>query len=174
MATETNTAGAANYAGDVSPQQAYDAIKRDPGAALVDCRTQPEWSFVGIPDLRDAGKQPVLVEWQAYPAMALNPNFVADAARAGIAKGRAVYFLCRSGVRSLVVVTSPSHTRRARLILRQVLEPRVLLAVRPAPADYFPPQWWKRRAAAKLVLSEYQKLAHYWLRERWQLRACGA
>ena len=100
MATETNTAGAANYAGDVSPQQAYDAIKRDPGAALVDCRTQPEWSFVGIPDLRDAGKQPVLVEWQAYPAMALNPNFVADAARAGIAKGRPVYFLCRSGVRS--------------------------------------------------------------------------
>jgi uncharacterized SAM-binding protein YcdF (DUF218 family) len=81
---------------------------------------------------------------------------------------------CRSGMRSLVVVTSPSHTRRARLILRQVLEPRVLLAVRPAPADYFPPQWWKRRTAAKLVLSEYQKLAHYWLRERWQLRPCGA
>jgi uncharacterized SAM-binding protein YcdF (DUF218 family) len=81
---------------------------------------------------------------------------------------------CRSRVRSLVVVTSPSHTRRARSILRRVLAPTIAVAVRPAPADYFPRRWWRRRAAAKLVLSEYQKLAHYWLRERWRLRACGA
>jgi len=82
---------------------------------------------------------------------------------------------CRTDTRALVVVTSPSHTRRARLILRQTLEPRVRVSVRPARADYFPRRhWWKRRAASKLVLSEYQKLAHYWMRERWQLRACGA
>jgi uncharacterized SAM-binding protein YcdF (DUF218 family) len=81
---------------------------------------------------------------------------------------------CRTGRHSLVVVTSPSHTRRARLILRRALAPDVVLAVRPAPADFFPRRrWWRHRQTAKLVLSEYQKLVNYWLRERWRLRPCG-
>jgi rhodanese-related sulfurtransferase len=100
MATETKKSSADDFAGDVSPQQAYEAIKRDPAAALIDVRTQAEWSFVGLPDLRAAGRQPVLVEWQTYPAMARNSDFVAEVARAGVAKGRALYFICRSGVRS--------------------------------------------------------------------------
>jgi len=105
MATETKTHSAvdpvaAGYAGDVSPQHAYEAIKRDPNAAIVDCRTQAEWSFVGLPDLRAAGRQPVLVEWQAFPAMERNPNFAAELERAGVAKGKPIYFLCRSGARS--------------------------------------------------------------------------
>lgn len=100
MTTETKIHSAAGYAGDVSPQQAYEAIKRDSGAAIVDCRTQAEWSFVGLPDLRAAGSQPVLVEWQMFPAMERNAGFVADVERAGVAKGKPIYFLCRSGVRS--------------------------------------------------------------------------
>jgi uncharacterized SAM-binding protein YcdF (DUF218 family) len=81
---------------------------------------------------------------------------------------------CRTRQRSLVVVTSPSHTRRARLILRRVLGPGVHLAVRPADADFFPRRrWWRQRRAGKLVLSEYQKLANYWLREHWELHPCG-
>ncbi len=100
MASETSNTSAENYAGDVSPQQAYEAIKRDSKAALVDCRTQAEWSFVGLPDLRAAGRQPVLVEWQIYPSMARNPGFVAHVARAGIEKGQPLYFICRSGARS--------------------------------------------------------------------------
>ncbi|HWP64764.1 MAG TPA: ElyC/SanA/YdcF family protein [Candidatus Limnocylindria bacterium] len=81
---------------------------------------------------------------------------------------------CRTRVRSLVVVTSPSHTRRARAILRRLLPADVALAVRPARAEFFPMRrWWRSRPASKLVLSEYQKLANFWLRERWQLRACG-
>ncbi|MGH7006469.1 MAG: rhodanese-like domain-containing protein [Alphaproteobacteria bacterium] len=100
MATETKTPSVTDYAGDVTPQQAFEAIKRDPGAALIDCRTQPEWSFVGVPDLRASGRQPVLVEWQTYPGMAANPGFAAEIARAGITKGRPLYFLCRSGARS--------------------------------------------------------------------------
>ena len=100
MAIEAKKSSAGDFAGDVSPQQAYEAIQRDPAAALIDVRTQAEWSFVGLPDLGTADRQPVLVEWQAYPAMAVNPNFVADAARAGIGKGRPLYFICRSGTRS--------------------------------------------------------------------------
>ena len=81
---------------------------------------------------------------------------------------------CRTRQRSLIVVTSPSHTRRARLILQRLLGPDVHLAVTAANADFFPRRrWWRHRRAAKLVLSEYQKLANYWLHERWRLRPCG-
>jgi rhodanese-related sulfurtransferase len=100
MATDTKKSSAAEFAGDVSPQQAYEAIKRDSNAALIDCRTQAEWSFVGLADLRAAGRQPVLVEWQTYPAMAANPDFVAEVAQAGVKKGQSLYFICRSGARS--------------------------------------------------------------------------
>jgi rhodanese-related sulfurtransferase len=100
MATETKKTAAEDYAGDVTPQQAYEAITRDPGAALIDCRTQAEWSFVGLPDLRAARRQPILVEWQSFPAMTRNPDFVGEVARAGVGKDQALYFICRSGARS--------------------------------------------------------------------------
>jgi uncharacterized SAM-binding protein YcdF (DUF218 family) len=81
---------------------------------------------------------------------------------------------CRSHIQSLVVVTSPSHTRRARLILRRLVAPGTALTVRPARADFFPRQrWWRSRRSSKLVLSEYEKLVNYWLSERWRLRPCG-
>lgn len=100
MTGGTKTSSATGYAGDVTPQEAFDALKRDAKAALIDVRTQPEWSFVGLPDLRAANRQPVLVEWQSYPAMARNPDFAAEVARAGIGRGQPLYFLCRSGARS--------------------------------------------------------------------------
>lgn len=112
MAGETAKSSATDYAGDVTPQQAFDALKRDAKAALVDVRTQAEWSFVGLPDLRAAGRQPVLVEWQTYPAMARNPDFAAELARAGIEKGQPLYFLCRSGARSraaAIAMTALGH-----------------------------------------------------------------
>jgi uncharacterized SAM-binding protein YcdF (DUF218 family) len=81
---------------------------------------------------------------------------------------------CSHRFRTLVAVTSPAHTRRARLILRQSLGPSVRLSVRPSRYDPFPPwRWWRVRHHAKTVLREYEKLAHYWLQERWQIRSCG-
>jgi uncharacterized SAM-binding protein YcdF (DUF218 family) len=81
---------------------------------------------------------------------------------------------CRRGLHSLIVVTSPPHTRRARLILRRALGPGVELAVRPSPAAFFPADhWWRQRRAMKDVLTEYQKLAAYWLVERWSINPCG-
>ena len=81
---------------------------------------------------------------------------------------------CSQRVRSLVVVTSRAHTRRARLILAQALGPGIALAVRPARHDPFSPnRWWRLRRDTKIVLSEYQKLAHYWLHEHWTIPPCG-
>jgi uncharacterized SAM-binding protein YcdF (DUF218 family) len=75
--------------------------------------------------------------------------------------------------RSVVVVTSRYHSRRARLILRRALDPAIALAVRPSRHDPFQAaHWWRDRRDAKAVLSELEKLAHYWLRERWLIEPC--
>ena len=90
-----------SYAGDVTPEQAWTVLRDEPGAVLVDVRTRAEWSYVGLPDLADLGKEVVLVEWQTYPDGAVNGRFVAELEAAGVPKEAPVYFLCRSGVRSV-------------------------------------------------------------------------
>jgi len=81
---------------------------------------------------------------------------------------------CARRMRRLVVVTSPAHTRRARLVLDRALGPGIALTVRPSTASAFAGgRWFHVRRDAKAVLAEWQKLAHYWIRERWQLRPCG-
>jgi len=88
------------YAGDVSSQEAWEILEREPKAALVDVRTQPEWTFVGVPDLSPLGKRVVTVCWQAYPEMRVNERFAEDIAAAGLSKDDPILFLCRSGARS--------------------------------------------------------------------------
>lgn len=86
-----------------------------------------------------------------------------------------VRYACRHDYRSLVVVTSPSHTRRTSLLMRRAADNRVDITMRPATAAYFPATtWWRRRHVTKRVLYEYQKLVNYWLRERWVLGGCEA
>ena len=66
-----------SYAGDVSPTEAWQGLSQDPKAVLIDVRTQPEWNFVGIPDLRSLDKKTGFVCWQVYPQMQVDPEFVA-------------------------------------------------------------------------------------------------
>ena len=86
---------------NISPKATWDALNNDPKAQLVDVRTDAEWNFVGVPDLGAAGKQAVLLPWQVYPTMARNPKFEAQLTEAGFTPEHHIYFLCRSGVRSL-------------------------------------------------------------------------
>ncbi len=88
------------YAGDVSPTATWEVLKSDPTAVLVDVRTVPEWRLIGQPNLADLGKSIVGIQWQVFPGMEVNENFVEEAANAGIGKDQPIYFLCRSGVRS--------------------------------------------------------------------------
>lgn len=89
-----------DYAGDVSATEAYERLAGDPKALLIDVRTKPEWTFVGLPDLKAAGKEPLLISWQVYPDMTVNSRFADDLRSQGAAPGMALYFLCRSGARS--------------------------------------------------------------------------
>lgn len=56
---------------------------------------------MGTPDLAALGRQPILLEWRAYPQMAVNPDFV-DALLGEVGpSGNEIYFICRSGARSM-------------------------------------------------------------------------
>ena len=93
-----------SYAGDVKPVEAWDALGKDGDAQLVDVRTRPEWTFVGVPDLSGIGREPIGLEWQVYPSMQMDPDFadklVAELDRRGVVGDAPIYFLCRSGARS--------------------------------------------------------------------------
>ena len=104
-----------SYAGDMSPKEAWELLVKEPGAQLVDVRTQPEWSFVGVPDLASVGRKTVLLSWQVYPQMAVDPDF-AIKLKAKLPRDVAapLLFLCRSGARSRAAaqaITAAGYTR---------------------------------------------------------------
>lgn len=87
---------------EVDPKTAWAALKDVSDAVLVDVRTKAEWSFVGLPDLSELGKQAVLVEWAVLPGMQQNPDFLDGVlSQLGDSAPSTVFFLCRSGARSL-------------------------------------------------------------------------
>jgi rhodanese-related sulfurtransferase len=106
MATDNKIVGtyevspASGYTGDVAPQTAFKILSENKGAVLIDVRTRPEWNFVGLPELSSIGKKPTLLEWQVFPSMQPNPDFVTALSGAVADKATPLLFLCRSGARS--------------------------------------------------------------------------
>jgi rhodanese-related sulfurtransferase len=98
--SERKIAPADDYAGDVAPDTAWDMLRSDPAAVLVDVRTDAEWKYVGLPDLSELGKRTVTIAWKTFPQMARNPEFEREVEQAGIAPDQTVLLLCRSGQRS--------------------------------------------------------------------------
>jgi rhodanese-related sulfurtransferase len=88
------------YAGDVSPRTAWKILTERKDAVLIDVRTRAEWNYVGLPNLASVGKEPALLEWQVFPSMQPNPDFVNALSGAVAEKDAPMLFLCRSGVRS--------------------------------------------------------------------------
>jgi rhodanese-related sulfurtransferase len=91
---------------DVAPSAAWEALRHDPDAQLIDVRTQPEWAFVGLPDLGEAGKQAVLIPWQSYPTMQVDARFTDRLREAGLTPDSKLYFICRSGARSMAAAAA--------------------------------------------------------------------
>lgn len=92
------------YAGDITPQQAWDMLRDNPDAVLVDVRTEAEWRFVGVPDTSAIDRPTALIEWVDGNG-APNAEF-ADQLKQALAGRPAdsdapVIFLCRSGQRSI-------------------------------------------------------------------------
>ena len=89
---------------DVPVEEVWARLQRDSSSALIDVRTRAEWTFVGLPNLAEIGKQVLTVEWQTSPENRIDAAFperltiVLDAA--GANKDAELFFICRSGVRS--------------------------------------------------------------------------
>ncbi|BBD08383.1 YdcF family protein [Desulfovibrio ferrophilus] len=64
------------------------------------------------------------------------------------------------GAQRIIIVTSPYHVFRARLIFRQALSNTEVLAI-ATPDEPFPEQWWADRIAAQQVVMETIKLGWY-------------
>ncbi|MCZ8382137.1 rhodanese-like domain-containing protein [Mycobacterium sp. CPCC 205372] len=89
-----------SYAGDITPEEAWKVLNDNPDAVLVDCRTDAEWKFVGVPDLSSLQRDVIFIEWNRVDG-SHNDDFVADLQSAGVSGERPVVFLCRSGNRSI-------------------------------------------------------------------------
>jgi len=68
---------------------------------------------------------------------------------------------------NLLVVTSPYHARRARMIFRDVLPESCPVTVVGTPDEPFPDAWWKSQDAARNVLLETAKILFYRLGGRY-------
>lgn len=86
---------------ELDPKDAWDLLRRQPEAVLLDVRSRMEFEYVGHP----VGA--VHVPWQEYPDWHVDPGFVAhvserlQVARPGWAPEEVpVLALCRSGKRS--------------------------------------------------------------------------
>ncbi|MBC6496948.1 MAG: rhodanese-like domain-containing protein [Alphaproteobacteria bacterium GM7ARS4] len=97
MPQPKNTLG---YQGDVSPHQAWDMLSQKERSYLIDCRTDAEWRFVGIPDTRSLNKKTLFVSWQLYPNMQHNDSFIDQIKGYGVKEDDTLLFICRSGGRS--------------------------------------------------------------------------
>ena len=85
--------GAIGYAGDVSPQLAWQWCQAG-HAVLVDVRTDAERVWVGfVPGA-------IALAWKQWPAMDFNPLFD-EGLKAAVPEGKKALMLCRSGVRSI-------------------------------------------------------------------------
>src|SRR5690348_16691717 len=100
IVSDYDVSPAVGYGGDVTPATAWKILQENKGAVLVDVRTRAEWSYVGLPDLESVAKKPALLEWQVFPSMQPNSDFVATLSGAVADKTTPLLFLCRSGVRS--------------------------------------------------------------------------
>ena len=86
----------------ISPQQAYELIKKEPATAFIDVRSDMEFLFIGHP----VGA--VNIPWIDEPDFVVNPHFERDVRRlilGGIVetsehRGVHVILICRSGNRS--------------------------------------------------------------------------
>lgn len=101
------------YAGDVTPDAAWEALKKQPKALLVDVRTEAEWTFAGLPDLASINKETIPLSWKFYPNYELNKEFVAQLKALVPDTSTPLYFLCKRGGRSTdaaIALTEAGYT----------------------------------------------------------------
>ncbi len=110
---------AGQYKGDITPEEAWKMLLEQNETVLIDVRTKAEWNYVGVPDLSDLSKDNILIEWVDFPDGAPNPNFLEELGAAVPAKETPIFFLCRTGVRSVgaaIAATDAGYTNSYNIL----------------------------------------------------------
>ena len=70
-----------------------------------------------------------------------------------------------NGWKTIIVVTSKQHTRRARLVIaRRLADTNVKMIMRASRYDRTDAErWWRNRASLRFTLFELQRLFGYWI-----------
>lgn len=74
--------------------------------------------------------------------------------------------LIKHGYKSIIIVTSPYHSKRAYKIFQRVMGKEIKIICAPAPVENSwlkLDEWWKRRRDRAMVLSEYTKFIWFWI-----------
>jgi uncharacterized SAM-binding protein YcdF (DUF218 family) len=111
---------------------------------------------VAAPWFEDAAAR--LLRGHGVPAAAIET--FGSALKSTYAEGLALAPLVAPG-ETVVVVTSPYHVRRARIILRDALPGREVLVVGNGH-ETLPDNWWTEQEATRNVLLEGAKFAYYY------------
>lgn len=96
----THFGSTSHYAGDISAIQAWDILKTERNAILLDVRTETEWQQ-GMADLSELDKSSCCITWRTLPAMAINPEFLSQVEATLPDKTSPVLLLCKAGGRSM-------------------------------------------------------------------------
>jgi rhodanese-related sulfurtransferase len=92
-----------SYAGDISPQDAFDLVNSGL-ARLIDVRTPEERKFVGY--IEDS----VSVPWATGTAFTRNPRFLRELENK-VRKQDVLLFICRSGARSVAAAEAATRAQ---------------------------------------------------------------
>ena len=100
---------------ELGPQESYTLLTELPSSALVDVRTRAEWAFVGVPDIAELGRPFWPVEWVSFPDMRPTTDFVDRlTAQAGGTLPERLFFICRSGARSMAAAHAVANAMQAK------------------------------------------------------------
>ena len=86
---------------NINSKEAFDLLREDKTAVLIDVRTKKEHLAVGIPDLLSIGKETVIIEWKNSIFSGSGKRFLDDFNENLSFDQEGKYiFICRSGIRS--------------------------------------------------------------------------
>lgn len=72
--------------------------------------------------------------------------------------------LIKHGYKSIILVTSPYHSKRAYKIFQEIMSKEIIIISTPVENSWFKlDEWWKRRRDRAIVLSEYSKFIWLWI-----------
>ena len=72
--------------------------------------------------------------------------------------------LSKYGYKSLILVTSPYHSKRAFIIFQKVMGKDIKVISAPVEHSWFKfEDWWKRKRDRSMVLSEFSKFLWLWI-----------